>query len=59
MKRDLIYDIGMNNGDDTAFYLIRGYRVLAIEANPELAEAGGNGSLRKSPSVRLKFLRSP
>jgi FkbM family methyltransferase len=40
MKRDLIYDIGMNNGDDTAFYLTRGYRVLAIEANPELAEAG-------------------
>jgi FkbM family methyltransferase len=40
MKRDLIYDIGMNNGDDTAFYLTRGYRVLAIEANPELVEAG-------------------
>lgn len=40
MKRDLIYDVGMNNGDDTAFYLARGYRVLAIEANPELAEAG-------------------
>lgn len=32
----LVYDVGMNNGDDTAYYLHRGYRVLAIEANPEL-----------------------
>jgi hypothetical protein len=26
----------MNNGDDTAYYLRRGFRVLAIEANPDL-----------------------
>jgi putative ABC transport system substrate-binding protein len=32
----LIYDVGMNNGDDTAYYLRRGFRVLAIEANPDL-----------------------
>lgn len=36
MKADLIYDIGMNTGDDTAYYLHCGYRVVAIEANPEL-----------------------
>jgi FkbM family methyltransferase len=35
---DLIYDVGMNNGDDTAYYLRRGFRVVAIEANPILAE---------------------
>ncbi len=35
---DLIYDIGMNNGDDAAYYLRRGFRVLAIEANPVLVE---------------------
>jgi FkbM family methyltransferase len=28
----------MNNGDDTAYYLSRGFRVLAIEANPLLVE---------------------
>lgn len=32
----LIFDLGMNNGDDTAFYLSRGFKVLAIEANPAL-----------------------
>lgn len=32
----LIYDLGMNNGDDTDFYLKRGFEVIAVEANPEL-----------------------
>lgn len=32
----LIYDLGMNNGDDTDFYLKRGFDVVAVEANPEL-----------------------
>jgi FkbM family methyltransferase len=35
---DLVYDIGTNNGDDTAHYLERGYRVVAIEANPVLTQ---------------------
>lgn len=35
---DLIVDIGMNNGDDTAYYLSQNYRVVAVEANPILAE---------------------
>jgi FkbM family methyltransferase len=40
MERKLIYDVGMNNGDDTAYYLHQGYRVLAVEADPTLvAEA--------------------
>lgn len=38
MATDLIYDVGMNNGDDTAYYLHRGYRVVAVEANPVLVE---------------------
>jgi len=37
MSPDLIYDVGMHNGDDTAYYLHRGYRVVAVEANPVLA----------------------
>lgn len=36
----LIFDIGFNNGDDTAHYLAREFEVLAVEANPELVEAG-------------------
>lgn len=36
MKSDLIFDIGMNNGDDTAYYLHRGFNVVAVEADPDL-----------------------
>jgi FkbM family methyltransferase len=35
MIRDLIYDVGMHNGDDTAYYLHRGFRVVALDANPQ------------------------
>ena len=38
MIKDLIYDIGMNNGDDTAYYLYKGYHVVAIEADPILVK---------------------
>jgi FkbM family methyltransferase len=36
----MIYDVGMHDGTDTAFYLHQGHRVLAIEADPALAAAG-------------------
>src|SRR5690349_5391837 len=38
MIADLIYDVGMNDGDDTAYYLHEGYRVVAIEVDPGLIE---------------------
>ncbi len=38
MIPDLIYDVGMHDGEDTAYYLARGYRVVAIEANPAKVE---------------------
>ncbi len=28
-RNDLIFDVGANNGDDTAAYLARGYNVVA------------------------------
>ncbi len=34
MIHDLIYDIGAHRGDDTAFYIAKGFRVVAVEANP-------------------------
>jgi FkbM family methyltransferase len=36
---DLVFDIGMYRGEDTAYYLAKGFRVLAVEANPDLVEA--------------------
>jgi FkbM family methyltransferase len=34
----LIVDIGMNDGRDSLFYLKKGFRVVAIEANPHLVK---------------------
>ena len=35
---DLIFDVGAHQGRDTEFYLRKGFRVVAIEANPILVE---------------------
>lgn len=32
----LIYDVGMHRGEDTEYYLKKGFRVIAFEANPQL-----------------------
>jgi FkbM family methyltransferase len=32
----LIYDVGMHNGDDTHYYLLKGATVVGVEANPAL-----------------------
>src|SRR3954452_12146547 len=34
----LIYDVGMHDGADSAYYLRQGYRVVAVEANPVFAD---------------------
>jgi FkbM family methyltransferase len=36
--QDLIYDVGLHQGQDTDYYLKKGFRVIAFEANPENAE---------------------
>jgi len=36
---NLIYDVGMHRGKDTEFYLKKGFKVVAIEANPELLDS--------------------
>ena len=35
---ECVFDVGSNNGDDTAYYLRKGFRVIAIEANPTLVK---------------------
>ena len=37
-RSDLIYDVGLFDGADTAYYLFRGYNVVAIDANPLMIE---------------------
>lgn len=36
--QDLIYDVGMHKGEDTSFYLQKGFRVFGFEADPALAQ---------------------
>ncbi len=38
MIDDLVFDIGMHRGLDTEWYLAKGFRVVAVEANPLLAK---------------------
>jgi FkbM family methyltransferase len=34
IEHDMIFDLGADAGDDTAYYLHKGYRVVAVEPNP-------------------------
>lgn len=36
---DLIFDIGVHAGEDSRFYLSKGFRVVGVEANPDLCES--------------------
>jgi FkbM family methyltransferase len=56
VEKDLIYDVGLHNGDDTAFYLREGYRVVAIDANPALIERAGERFEQEIDGARLILL---
>jgi FkbM family methyltransferase len=36
---DLVYDVGMHKGEDTEFYLKKGFRVVAFDADPTLVQS--------------------
>jgi FkbM family methyltransferase len=38
MEPRLVYDVGVHRGDDTAYYLHKGFRVVGVEANPIMAD---------------------
>jgi hypothetical protein len=63
---DLIYDVGMHNGDDSAFNLRQGFKVVAVEADPQFSERarqtfgspsylalGGGLSVRREVAERI------
>ncbi len=35
-SKKMIFDVGMHKGEDTAYYLKKGFRVVAFEADPDL-----------------------
>lgn len=40
MDDQLIFDIGFHKGEDTSYYLHKGYRVVAVDAAPQLVACG-------------------
>jgi len=39
MDKHLIFDVGMHKGEDTLYYLTKGFKVVAIDADPNLIES--------------------
>src|SRR5437660_352233 len=56
MVPDLIYDVGLHNGSDTAYYLHKGFRVVAIDANPVLIAAAEREFRSEIAAGRLTVL---
>ncbi|MFN3657015.1 MAG: FkbM family methyltransferase [Pseudolabrys sp.] len=54
----LIFDLGMNNGDDTDFYLRRGFDVVAVEANPALCDKAAQRFREAIAAGRLTILNA-
>ena len=53
MDSSLIIDVGMHVGRDTDFYLQKGFRVVAVEAHPDLAARGRERFSREIADGRL------
>ena len=55
-KDPVIYDFGMNNGDDVEYYLLKSHRVVAVEANASLCDLASKRFSREISMGRLKIL---
>jgi FkbM family methyltransferase len=56
MDSMLIFDIGCHNGQDSDFYLKKGFRVVAVEANPELCKEIKNRFAREIGDGRFTLV---
>ena len=56
MNNKLIFDFGFHNGDDTDFYLAKGFHVVAVEANASLVQRGAARFKKHIDSGRLVLL---
>jgi FkbM family methyltransferase len=54
----LVFDIGMFDGSDTAYYLERGHNVVAVEANPGLCSVAQARFAKKIEAGRLKIVNA-
>jgi FkbM family methyltransferase len=56
MRNHLIFDLGMHKGEDSEFYLKKGFRVVAVEADPELAASATERLARYVMAGQLKVV---
>jgi FkbM family methyltransferase len=56
VEDDLIFDVGFHHGEDTAYYLAKGYRVVAFEADPRSVAFCQNRFRREISERRLQIV---
>jgi FkbM family methyltransferase len=56
MQNDLIFDLGMHDGADTDYYLRKGFRVVAVEADPLLTAAAAQRFAEPIAARRLTIV---
>jgi FkbM family methyltransferase len=52
----MIFDLGFHNGNDTEFYLSKGFKVVAVEPNPSLCKKGRGRFKKEITEQRLMLL---
>jgi FkbM family methyltransferase len=53
---DLVFDVGLFRGEDTVYYLRKGFRVVAFEAQPQLVDAGRERFAAEIADGRLQIV---
>jgi FkbM family methyltransferase len=56
VRRDCVFDVGLHKGEDTDYYLAKGYRVIAFEADPDLIAHCRNRFSRAIDNGRLTII---
>lgn len=56
LQKNLIYDVGLHKGEDTDFYLKKGFDVVAFEANPDLVAHCKNRFKEAIATGRLRIV---
>jgi len=51
-----VFDIGLHDGNDTAYYLDRGHRVVAVDANPDVVTAAQTRFAKEVRDGRLTLV---
>jgi FkbM family methyltransferase len=55
---ELIFDMGLHNGEDTAYYLASGYDVVAVDASPAKCEAAAERFAIEIAAGRLEIVHA-